>query len=113
MVQILQTNLVNNNPYFATRLDCRGNRGISTNCKILVSLKILAYGTAFISFMDYFQMSESSIRDCFLQFIKTISTCQDPALSCFLRNMTKEDVDQNCQLHLEEHGVPGMIGSLD
>lgn len=98
--------------FFHERVDCTGRRAISTDCKILMGLKVMAYGVAANAFRDYFQMGESTALLCCLQLARVIYA-SDELRGCYLRNMTATDAKRASDLHYRKHGIKGMIGSLD
>jgi len=49
------------NPFFAKRdFDCCGQETVGLDCKLLMVLKVNAYGVAANAFCNYFQMGEST-----------------------------------------------------
>ena len=80
--------------------------------KILMGLKCLAYGVSPSAFQDYFQMGETTGRMCMKRLARVLAS-SDELTSVFLRSMSRADAKRITQLHLEKHGVDGMIGSLD
>jgi hypothetical protein len=99
-------------PFFRPSVDCRRRESISTDAKILVALKYLAYGSAINAFRDYFQMGESTCRLCISHFVRGILSCDD-IRSKYLRKMSPVDAKRVERLHYEVHGIPGMAFSLD
>jgi hypothetical protein len=87
-----------------------GRKGASLEAKVLLPLKVLAYGVAPHTFCDYFQMSITQCGVCCREFNKTI-----PLLfsSIFNRVPTAADLKAINELHNRVHGVEGMLGSLD
>ena len=77
-----------------------------------MALKLVAYGCSPSAFMDYFQMSESTARQCILKFCRIISS-HDELHSVYARKMMRSDARRLSALHEALHGVVGMIGSLD
>jgi hypothetical protein len=43
--------------------------------KILITLETIAYGTTPHAFLDYFQMGETTTRQCFIHFANGICNC--------------------------------------
>jgi Plant transposon protein len=84
--------------------------GPSLEAKVLLPIKVLAYGVAPHAFSDYFQMSISQGSRCCTMFYKQI-----PILfgDKFNRSPTTQDLVAINQLHWRVHGVEGMVGSLD
>lgn len=70
----------------------------------MVSLKCIAYGISFCAWVDYFQIGESTILQSLNELTTTLITCNDPAVSLFLKAMTKQDIRRITQLlHLEKN----------
>lgn len=84
--------------------------GASTQAKILLPLKTMAYGVPPHCFTDYFQMSPSMARSCCQHFRKIIKRLYEGE---YLRLPDKDDMKAIYDLHLSQHKVPGMFGSLD
>jgi hypothetical protein len=112
-MQELRDFLGNEDDFFTEKL-CRvtGKKTICPDVKIMMALKILAYGTTPHAFLDYFQMGESTARQCLIRFANAISNCDELKQRLF-RPMTRSDAKNVCQLHKEQHGIDGMIGLLD
>ena len=85
-------------------------KGPSLESRLLLPLKTNAYGVAFYTFCDYFQMSNTMARSCMFEFDKMMN---DLFGNEFLRKPTSEDVKEVVSLHREVHKVPGLFGSLD
>ena len=60
-------------PFFHDTYDCTGTRSISPDAKILIALKVLAYGCAGNCWKDYFQMCEDMALKCAEHLIKAVS----------------------------------------
>jgi Plant transposon protein len=72
----------------------------------------LAYGVSASCFVDYFQMGITTGRLCFHKVCQCIS--EDEYLrSKFMRKMNRSDAHRVTELHLKQHGIDGMLGSLD
>ena len=82
----------------------------SMEARILLPLKTLAYGVAMHCFCPYFQISKSLAIDCCREFDKAICFLY---LDEWLRCPTADDLTNIVNLHHHQHGVPGMLGSLD
>ena len=80
--------------------------------KVLMSLKLIGYGCSPSAFLDYFQMGETMARICLVKFCTIVSSHQD-LQSVFARKMTKADALRVTAMHEEQHGIAGMIGSLN
>jgi hypothetical protein len=107
----LRNNLCNVQPFFRCGFDATKREKISTDAKILIALKYLAYGTTVSAFRDYFQIGESTAIKCVKIFCKEMTT--SPFRQEYFRSMAKGDAKRVEALHAEVHGVRGMIGSLD
>jgi Plant transposon protein len=89
-----------------------GEKGIYPEVKVLMALKVLAFGVSPVAFMDYFQMSDTSGRRCLRIFCSVISN--HPVLrQKYLREMSKSDAMRVSSMHQSEFGVRGCIGCLD
>jgi hypothetical protein len=106
--------LLGNEDDFFTEKTCRvtGKRTICPDVKILIALKTIAYGTTPHAFLDYFQMGETTARQCVIRFANAVSNCEE-LKQRFFRPMTRNDAKNVCKLHKDQHGIDGMIGSLD
>jgi hypothetical protein len=76
--------------------------------KIRIALKTIAYGTTPHAFLDYFQMGETTARQCVIHFANGICNC-DVLKERFFRPMTRGDAKNVCQLHKDQHGIDGMM----
>lgn len=103
-----------NNKFFCdeVRLDAAGKKNITIDAKLLIALKFLAYGCSVNTFLDYFQMGESTANKCVHEFVKTVSN-SDLLNSIYLRQMSRTNAKKVCDLHKTVHGIHGMVGSLD
>ena len=94
---------------FSQRFDALGIPGLSPQQKMMVALRMLAYGASADQLDEYIHMSESSI----LKFLKLF--CQATIEiygNQYLRKPTAKDLGQVLKLH-ESKGWPGMLGCLD
>lgn len=101
------------NSFFQTTIDCTGKPSISPTIKVLVALESIAFGVSSTTFLDYFQISMSIARQSLIEFAHTLVTCNDPGISPYIRKFSRSDILKVTDLHQCEHGVPGMVGSLD
>ena len=98
--------------FFRENEDIHGNPCIDPKAKLLMGLKVLAYGVSPSAFIDYFQMGLTTGNACVKKLVNIISS--EPSLrNEFLRKMTRDDAKRISDMHYEKHGVRGMIGSLD
>ncbi len=77
-----------------------------------MALKLVAYGCSPLAFVDFFQMSQSTARQCLLKLCRIVSSEND-LQSVYARQMTRSDARRLSALHEAVHGIVGMIGSLD
>jgi hypothetical protein len=111
--QQLRTLVGDQDDFFTTKTCVvTGKRTICPDVKILLALKVIAYGTSPHAFLDYFQMGETTARQCLIRFVSAVSNCDD-LQQRFFRQMTRADAQNICELHKEQHGIDGMVGSLD
>ena len=97
-------------PFFKRKPAADGALGSSTEAKLLLPLKCLAFGVPPHTFQDYFQMSRILARECCIQYDVAIDLLYKEE---YLRVPTKEDLIGIVKLHRAKHGVNGMFGSLD
>jgi hypothetical protein len=78
----------------------------------IMGLKILAFGSSPSAFIDYFQMGLTTARKCLIHLTRFLAN--DAATqSVYLRKMSRADANRVTGMHYRQHGVVGMIGSLD
>lgn len=82
----------------------------SMQARLLLPLKTLAYGVAMHCFCPYFSMSKNLAITCCREFDKIINALYKDE---WMRCPTKDDLQAIFNLHHHQHGVSGMIGSLD
>ena len=98
-------------PYYVhDARDAFGRECASFEAKLLLPLKVLAYGVAPHTFRDYFQMSITLARNCCKNFNETMISLYQ---SEYLRLPTAKDLKAIVGLHKAQHKVDGMMGSLD
>jgi hypothetical protein len=97
--------------FFCDGFDVTGRKRVSTDAKLLISLKYLAYGCSVNAFRDYFQVGESTALLAVKRFTKCLanSSMQKKFFSFF----TPSEVKRVEALHFEKHSIHGIIGSLD
>jgi len=99
-------------PFWTQTFDCCNRMSNAPEVKFLAALKMAAYGESFVAWKDYFQLGDSTARECFLKLMRELVL--NPEISSeFLRSMTKHDARVIEQRHYDVHGVHGMLGSLD
>ena len=98
--------------FWRTSYDCFDRMANSPEAKFLISLKMVCYGKSASAFQDYFQMGDSTARKCLYKLSRAIVS--DPEInSTYLRKMTKADAVRVEAMHRKQHGIAGMVGSLD
>ena len=100
------------NKFFQERLDTANSESISTYAKLLIALIYLAYGACVNAFCDFFQLGESTAMASVKHFMKVVYSSKEP-LSRYLQLMSPADAKKIAAMHHKQHGVRGMIGSLD
>jgi hypothetical protein len=108
----LLTGVAAANPFFRQTEDAIGKPSICPKVKLLMALKLLAYGVSPSAFVDYFQMGEETGRRC-LYFLTEYIASDEELQQRYLRRMNRSDARRLSELHQERHGIKGMIGSLD
>ncbi|XP_071704585.1 uncharacterized protein [Rutidosis leptorrhynchoides] len=96
--------------YFDQRFDATGQLGFNIFQKCTSAIRQLAYDIAPDAFDEYLHMGASTSRDCLNNYCKCIIHMFARE---YLRKPTEEDVHRLHAKHLEMHGFPGMLGSLD
>jgi Plant transposon protein len=99
-------------PFFRESYDATGRQSICPKVKLLMGLKLLAYGVSISSYVDYFQMGISTGHLCLKNLVEGI-TGSKRLYDVYMRQMNRSDAKKVSQLHKDIHGVEGMIGSLD
>ena len=111
-MEFILSNLAHHDPYWTQTYDCCGKPSIAPAVKFLAAQKMLCYGVSFSAFQDYFQMGDSTARECVSKMTRGIVEC--PAIAVvYLRSMTPLDAKRVAAMHTDQHGVDGMLGSLD
>ncbi|XP_048447281.1 uncharacterized protein LOC103944719 [Pyrus x bretschneideri] len=96
------------NPYFRQKLDRAGRPGFSPHQKVIVALRMMAYGSPADSMDETYGISESTCLDTLQQFCDTIVQVHKDE---YLREPNQEDLNRLIR-KAEDHEFPGMIGSL-
>jgi hypothetical protein len=108
---IMQALANSDNNFYKSFRKCKfGRTGASLEAKVLMPIRVLAYGDAPHNYCDYFQMSPSMVKRCCLEFNKMIPILFGDE---YIRLPTAKDLKAVSGLHKEVHGVDGMFGSLD
>jgi len=92
---------------------CGGQETIGLDVKLLIALKVNAYGIAANAFCNYFQMGESMAHNKCCECFNEAITQSKELTGIFLRKMTKADAQRVTKLHFLKHGIHGMLGCLD
>jgi hypothetical protein len=85
---------------------------IDPKAKLLIVLKVLAYGTAPMAFLDFFQMGDKTAHKAIKTFCKCVHR-SEYLRSLYLRSMSRADAKRVSAMHEEQYGVAGMVGSID
>ncbi|XP_055541663.1 uncharacterized protein LOC129727652 [Wyeomyia smithii] len=97
------------NDYFVLRPDATGKLGLTGLQKCTAAKRQLAYGCPADSVDEYTRMSESTARNCLLEFCRTIDNLYGAE---YLRSPNPKDIKRLME-EGEKRGFPGMLGSLD
>ena len=112
MAEYILQQLALHDTFWTQTYDARNRMSNAPQVKLLAALKMVSYGESFSAWQDYFQMGESTARECCSKLMKGLVTIE--AISgVYLRKMTKADAQKVEQLHFENHNIHGMLGSLD
>ncbi|KAJ9552372.1 hypothetical protein OSB04_016417 [Centaurea solstitialis] len=95
---------------FKQQWDARGVKGFSPLQKCTSAIRQLAYGTSSDSMDEYLRMGETTSRDCLKNFCQGIIKLY---MRQYLRKPTASDIQAIYALHEQQHGLPGMLGSID
>jgi len=90
--------------FLNTGRECCGREAIDLDVKILMSLRMNAYGVAANAFCDYFQMGESTACKCCKCFNEAILQCKERMsiyLSIYLQKLMPTDAKKLMNLHFE------------
>jgi hypothetical protein len=64
------------NYFFRDGSDITGRKRVSTDAKILISVKYLAYGCSVNAFHDYFQLGEATAMLCVKKFTQSMANSE-------------------------------------
>ena len=112
MVDEIINDLASRDPFWTLRRDATGKLSHLPVLKFLPAQKMLCYGVSVNAFKDYFQMGESNGNQCLSKLCVGMAT-SPWYLEFYLWAPTKSDAQQIVRLHKDEHGIDGMLGSLD
>ncbi|XP_050156255.1 uncharacterized protein LOC126630178 [Malus sylvestris] len=97
------------NPYFRHKRDRAGRPSFLPYQKVTVTLRMMAYGSPADSMDETHGMSESTCLNTLEEFCDTIVQLYKDE---YIREPNKKDLNRLLR-KAEDHGFPGMIGSLD
>nr|XP_019535679.2 uncharacterized protein LOC109407121 [Aedes albopictus] len=97
------------NIYFVQRADATGKRGLIALQKCTAAMRQLAYGAPADAVDEYLRLSESTARNCLLEFCRTIVNVYEKE---YLRSPNEGDLARLMN-EGRKRGFPGMLGSLD
>lgn len=112
MVETLCQVCARSDNFFLQRSDATGKPSIPVETKVLMGLKCLAFGVSPASYQDYFQMGESTGRECIKRLTRAIVGAPE-LCEVYLRQMTRSDALRVSEMHFQQHGVRGLMGALD
>ncbi|XP_070667891.1 uncharacterized protein [Malus domestica] len=96
-------------PYFRHKRDRAGRPSFSPHQKVIVALRMMAYGSPADSIDETHDMFKSTYLDTLQEFCDTIVQLYKDE---YLRKPNQEDLNRFIR-KVEDRGFPGMIGSLD
>lgn len=108
----LVTELAAYDRFWTVLYDCTHRRSNMPVVKCLAALKLVCYGISFSAFQDYFQMGESTARQCVQKLMHALVEDEN-IQSIYLRPPSAADAKRLEDLHFRKHGIHGMFGSLD
>lgn len=97
------------NSYFVQRADATGKLGLTSLQKCTAAMRQLAYGCPADAVDEYLRLSESTARNCLLEFCRTIVRIYEKQ---YLRTPNESDLRRLLD-EGRSRGFPGMLGSLD
>uniref|UniRef100_A0A0D3CFN2 DDE Tnp4 domain-containing protein n=1 Tax=Brassica oleracea var. oleracea TaxID=109376 RepID=A0A0D3CFN2_BRAOL len=93
--------------YFNQRRASSGRLGLSTLQKVIVAIRILAYGMPADATDEYIKIGESTAIECMKKFCRAIV---EVFLEWYLRSPTTEHVARLFNIG-QQRGFPGMLGT--
>ena len=97
--------------WFVPGKDAIGEAGIRAEVKVLCTLKTIAFGCSPVAFRDYYQLCQMTGTEGLKAFFRAILKSDLPSI--YLRKTTEADVQRITEMHEKQHGVPGLLLSLD
>ncbi|XP_010445003.1 PREDICTED: uncharacterized protein LOC104727611 [Camelina sativa] len=96
-------------PYFRQRRDATGRLGLSALQKCSAAICMMAYRCPANAVDEYLRLAETTAHKCLEKFVDGVIHLFGDV---YLRRPTTEDLQR--LLHIgEQHGFPGMVGSID
>ncbi|XP_023737329.1 uncharacterized protein LOC111885298 [Lactuca sativa] len=90
--------------------DARGKRGFTSLQKSVAAIKLMVMGESPDSIDGYMRMSERTARESLYRLVRdVVETFGDK----YLRKPSLKDMKQLYATHEQQHGFPGMLGSID
>ena len=108
--RMIQDVIVAGIPFYVNLYDMFGEKGPCLEARLLLPLRVLAYGVAQTAFYDVFEISDTMARKCCEEFDKMMRQLYQEE---YLRLPTEEDLASIIKLHKSTHQRDGMFGSLD
>lgn len=97
------------NQYFVQKADATGKQGLTALQKCTAAMRQLAYGCPADAVDEYLRLSETTARNCLLEFCRTVVRVYEAE---YLRTPNEEDMRRLLD-EGSRRGFPGMLGSLD
>ncbi|XP_073138048.1 protein ANTAGONIST OF LIKE HETEROCHROMATIN PROTEIN 1-like [Henckelia pumila] len=104
------TALENHSTFFQQREDAVRRKGLSPLQKCTAAIRQLAYGVPADHLDEYLRMGESTAIRCLFKFCEYLVEIFGDR---YLRRPNADDVQRLLQMHVDRHGFPGMLDSLD
>ncbi|XP_075499968.1 uncharacterized protein LOC142538537 [Primulina tabacum] len=102
--------LESHDEYFHWRVDATSKKGFSPLQKCTVAIRQLAYGGPADHYDEYLRVAETTTIDCLFNFCRCVIEIFGER---YLRRPSADDKKHLVEMHLQRHGFPGMLGSLD
>ncbi|XP_042061213.1 uncharacterized protein LOC121805430, partial [Salvia splendens] len=96
--------------YFCFRHDAAGKPGHTPIQKCTAAIRQLAYGGTADMWDEYLHIGETTSLECLKYFCQAVIEVFGDQ---YLRKPTREDCRDLLRMHGEQHGFPGMLGSID
>lgn len=109
MFLVVANRLESNNLYFQFRMNAAGTWGFNPFQKVIVALRMLAYGVSADSYDMVFQMGESTVLQMVRKFTRAVLHIYG---NQYLRLPNEQDIAR-LLAKAQQRGFLGMIGSID